>query len=158
MAPGGSLTAQPSPLRCLTLTLTRSPSALQSTASQATPRSERYRPAQTRPARHDARLRVGRHLAILRIARQLLPVILSAPPPLALRLATDHLLGTIQRASKPPLTIRTTAGRAQTRLLSDSRMNPRRNLWPGTTQESIQTKTATVPIIPAAKSVDSFNE
>jgi|SRR5215469_7286386 len=54
------------------------------------------------------------HLAIFRIGRQFLAVIISSPPLLALRLATDFLLGTINGGQKGTLAVRTAARLAQT--------------------------------------------
>jgi hypothetical protein len=52
-------------------------------------------------------------LAILRVSRQFLAVIIGAAPALALRLAADHLLGTINRRQKGTLAVRTAARLAQ---------------------------------------------
>jgi len=58
-------------------------------------------------------LAIARHLAILRIRAQLLPMIIAAALPLALRLAADHLLRTINGRQERTLAVRTTAGLAQ---------------------------------------------
>ena len=52
-------------------------------------------------------------LAILRISTQLLPVVISAALPLALRPAAGNLLRTIQGRQKSTMAVRTTAGLAQ---------------------------------------------
>src|SRR5262249_38609918 len=61
-------------------------------------------------------LALAHDLAILRVNRQFVAVIIAATPTLTLRLAADHLLGTINRRQKRTLTVRTAARRAQTRL------------------------------------------
>jgi hypothetical protein len=58
-------------------------------------------------------LTIARDLTILRIRAQLLPVIIAAASALALRLAADNLLRTINGRQKRILAVRTTAGLAQ---------------------------------------------
>jgi hypothetical protein len=58
-------------------------------------------------------LAIAGDLAILRIRAQLLPVIIAAALALALRLAADNLLRTINGRQERTLAVRTTAGLAR---------------------------------------------
>jgi hypothetical protein len=58
-------------------------------------------------------LAVAHDLAIFRVSRQFLAVIIGAAPALALRLAADRLLGTIDGGQKGTLAVRTAARLAQ---------------------------------------------
>ena len=70
-------------------------------------------------------LALQHNLVILRVIRNFLAVIIGPPSTLALRLAADFLLGTIQSRQKRPLAVRTTARLAQTGSSVDCEMNLR---------------------------------